>query len=607
MTTRLTLLAFILFHAFAPIARGDEAAVLANLRKGHPRLLVLDSDLVAVKQAIASDPLAKTWHDQLVREAEKLLDAKPIEHVLIGPRLLDKSRTCLNRVSTLAGLYRLDGDRRFAQRAIQEMLTAAAFEDWNPKHFLDTAEMTAALGIGYDWLFDVLSPQEQQTIHQAIVKLGLEEGLKVYQGDRWWAKAIHNWNQVCNGGLTIGALAIADEDPVLSARVIQYAKDSIPRAMASFGPDGGWAEGPGYWGYTTHYTCFYLAALQTALGTDFGLKQTPGYADTGYFRMHSISPIDRTFNYADAGDRGGTSFPMMWMARALDRPLYAAHERSRTDRGSIFHLLFWDGRATWPQAGQPTAAVYRGVDVAIFRSSWTDPNAFWVGFKGGDNRANHSHLDLGTFNFDALGQRWALDLGGDEYNLPGYFGKQRWSYYRLRTEGHNTLTIDDDNQDPAAKSPLIAFHTDPAKTYAVADVTAAYGKKLAKWQRGIALLDGRQVAIIDEVVAKSPVTVTWNFHTAAKVQIAAEGRSATLRNGKAQIQLVIASPSEGKFKIVSANPPEPQKQNPGVSNLVIELPGVTSTTIQVLASADGSAGEPLGPLEQWVASGKIEK
>ena len=103
------------------------------------------------------------------------------------------------------------------------------------------------------------------------------------------------------------------------------------------------------------------------------------------------------------------------------------------------------------------------------------------------------------------------------------------------------------------------------------------------------------MAIIDQVIAKSPVTVTWNFHTAAKVLIAADGRSATLRNGKAKMQLSIASPSDGKFKIVPANPPQPQKQNPGVSNLVIELPGVTSTTIQVIASADGSAGEPLGP------------
>lgn len=591
----------------SPVVLGQDTSVLANLRKGHPRLMVLDSDIAAVKQAIAKEPLAKKWYDNVVKEAEKMLEAKPIEHVLIGPRLLDKSRTCLTRVSTLAGVYRLNGDKRFAQRAIKEMMTAAAFKDWNPSHFLDTAEMTAALGIGYDWLFDVLSSQEKKAIHDAIVKLGLEEGMKFYPGNKWWTKATHNWNQVCNGGMTVGALAIADEDPVLAASVINYAKNSIPRAMKSFGPDGGWDEGPGYWGYTTHYTCFYLAALQTALGTDFGIKQTPGYADTGYFRMHFIGPSDGTFNYADAGDKSGPSFQMMWMARALDRPLYAAHERSRAEKGSIFHLLFWDGRESWPKAGFATAALYKGVDVALMRTSWTDANALWVGFKGGDNKANHSHLDLGTFNFDGLGQSWALDLGGDNYNLPEYFGKERWTYYRLRTEGHNTLTIDDENQDPKAAAPMIAFHSEPAKMFAVADVTAAYGKKLASWKRGVGLLDGKRMVVIDEVAAKSAVKVTWNFHTGAKVAVAADGKSVQLSNGKTQMMLAIASPAEGKFKVVSANPPEPQKQNAGVSNVVIELPNVTRTTIQVVGSAEGGVGKGVESLEKWVGMGKISK
>jgi hypothetical protein len=41
----------------APAARGED--VLSTLRKGHPRLMVLDSDLARVKEAIAKDPLAK--------------------------------------------------------------------------------------------------------------------------------------------------------------------------------------------------------------------------------------------------------------------------------------------------------------------------------------------------------------------------------------------------------------------------------------------------------------------------------------------------------------------------------------------------------------------
>ena len=101
----------------------------------------------------------------------------------------------------------------------------------------------------------------------------------------------------------------------------------------------------------------------------------------------------------------------------------------------------------------PRDAVFRGTDTAFFRSAWDDPGAVYVGFRGGDNKANHSHLDLGNFVLDALGERWALDLGPDNYNLPGYFGKQRWTYYRLRTESHNTLTLDGANQVVSARAP----------------------------------------------------------------------------------------------------------------------------------------------------------
>lgn len=288
--------------------------ILKTLRPGHPRLLMLNADLARVRQAIENNPVARRWHEQLLRAAEKMLKEKPIVRKLIGPRLLDKSRTALGRVSTLAGLYRLGGDKRFAERAREEMLTAAAFEDWNPKHFLDVAEMTNALAIGYDWIFGFLSAEDRTKIRTAITEKGLKQALPIYEKQRWWAKAEHNWNQVCNGGMTVDALAIADEEPALAAQVVVAGRASIALAMKTFGPDGGWPEGPGYWNYATSYNVYYLSALETALGTDFGLSKTPGFAETGMFRIHFTGPTGLPFNYADAGEKAGTASQMFWFA-----------------------------------------------------------------------------------------------------------------------------------------------------------------------------------------------------------------------------------------------------------------------------------------------------
>ncbi|MBI5396257.1 MAG: heparinase II/III family protein [Verrucomicrobia bacterium] len=598
----LALTALLVAASLAGPAVAQTNDVLRTLRSGHPRVFLTGADWARVKQTIGKEPLAKQWHGQLRADAEKMLGQPPIERKLIGPRLLDKSRTALARVSTLAALYRLDGDRRFAERARKEMLAAAAFSDWNPKHFLDVAEMTNALAIGYDWLFDFLPAEDRATIRRAIVEKGLKESLPIYAAHRWWAKAHHNWNQVCNGGMTAGALAIADEEPELARRTVTEAVASVPLAMASYAPDGGWEEGPGYWSYATRYNVFMIAALQSALGTDFDLSRLPGFADAGLFRIHSVGPMGRPFNFADAGDKRGTTSEMLWLARAFDRPVYAAFEReSAVTHPGIFHLLWFDGRGgALRDAALPPDAFFRGVNVAFFRGAWGDPAATFVGFKGGDNKANHSHLDLGSFVLDALGQRWALDLGGDDYNLPGYFGKQRWSYYRLRTESHNTLTLDGENQDPSGKAPIIASGSTPQRAFAVADLTGGYRAKATCVQRGMALLGRRDVLVQDELQAPQPVEVVWSLLTEAKVKI--DGRRATLTQGGAKLEARILAPADARFEVVSANPPKPQHQQPKVRNLTVRLPSKTcDTRIAVLLSPGGAADTrpPLTPLAAW--------
>src|SRR5215471_5147152 len=143
----------------------------------------------------------------------------------------------------------------------------------------------------------------------------------------------------------------------------------------------------------------------------------------------------------------------------------------------------------------PTDALFRKVNVACFRGAWDDPQTFYVAFKGGNNAANHAHLDLGTFVLDALGERWASDLGSDDYGLPDYFGKLRWSYYRTRTEGHNTLLIDGANQDASAKAMLTAYSSTPDRAFAVADLSEGYKWSSAKVRRGVELLNRKTVVI----------------------------------------------------------------------------------------------------------------
>lgn len=121
-----------------------------------------------------------------------------------------------------------------------ELDAAARFKDWNPSHFLDTAEMTAAFAIGYDWLYSEWNTEQRATLHKAIVEKGLNQSLNYYRKNTWWAAATHNWNQVCNGGMCLGALALADEEPALAGEILSAAFTSVQKPMKEFAPDGAW-------------------------------------------------------------------------------------------------------------------------------------------------------------------------------------------------------------------------------------------------------------------------------------------------------------------------------------------------------------------------------
>ncbi|MEW6237901.1 MAG: heparinase II/III family protein [Candidatus Omnitrophota bacterium] len=583
----------------------EKGDILKTLKKSHPRLILTDERVAEIKQLIAKDKTAGKIYRDLQAEADRIMKAAPVEYKLEGPRLLSQSRRCLDRLYTLCLLYRLDKKKEYIDRARAEIYAAANFPDWHPPHFLDTAEMTHALAIAYDWFYNDLSPAERKVIRTALIEKGFEPYLRACRENTWWSVCSHNWNQVCNGGVGVAALAVADEEPEIASDILNFALENIKIALKEYAPDGGWNEGPGYWHYATRYTVYFLASLQTALGTDFGLSAMEGMDRTGFFRMDFTGPTNLTFNYADASPYAGGAAEMFWMADRYDKPVYAWHQLQRLNHPEALDLVWYTAKGEDPsQSGLPIDAFYRGVDVAFFRSAWNDPNALFVGFKGGDNKANHSHLDLGGFVLDADGIRWAVDLGGDDYNLPGYFGSKRWTYFRLNTHSHNTIMIDGQNQDPKAAAPIVRFDSKPDWAFAVADLSAAYASQAKKVVRGIAMADRKRILIQDEINALNPSVIEWSMLTPGEIQV--DGSTAILKKSGKTLQAEILSPAGAAFHIESANPPAPEKQQPDIKKLVVRPAGKTENcrfAILLTPCSDGAQppkfSKPIVPLDEW--------
>lgn len=613
-------------HADSPILPS-----LATLRQGHPRIMATEADFERIKELISNDSLAAQWYAGLRLSADRILRESPSSYVLPdGKRLLATSRTVLDRVETLALMYRLGGDRRYLERVWKELEAAAAFPDWNPSHFLDTAEMTRAFAIAYDWLYDSWTEDERRFLRAAILEKGLRPALLYYRGQKppdwqWSPTWTQNWNFVVNGGITIGALAIADEAPHIAEEILREGFKSVQLAIGRFGPDGAWDEGVSYWHYSIRYLIAYIISLETALGTDFGLAQTPGIGEAGFFPIYLTGPNHEVFNFGDAGTGVPRAPEMFWLAQKFNQPVFAQWHR-RTGRllgswGSLTNNLLWYAAGLGDDASLaelPLDKYFRGVEVVSLRSSWEDPEAVFVAFKGGEANVNHGHLDLGGFVLDALGVRWAEETGADNYNLPGYNNRgsgQRWTYYRTRAEGQNTLVINPGrgpDQDVRAFARLLFQASKAEEAVGILDLSSAYAPH-ARVRRGVALFDNRrQVLIQDEVSAQRPSELWWFMHTKADIELSEDGRAATLRRGDKRLLVRLLSPGSARFHVMAARPlptsPDPPGQNPnsGIRKLAVHLENVTDLRLVVqftpLKGAEEAPVSPaILPLEEWEA------
>ena len=589
-----------------------QSAYLDTLATGHPRLFATAQRFEWLRRTLASNsvPQLNSWWTAISNSAFGIL-AQPVNVYSQDDRdtILGISRSVLDRTYKLAFVYRLTGNTNFAERAWLELQQVAStnFPDWDPSHFLDTAEMTHASAIGYDWLHDYWTPARLDTIRVAIQVKGLKPSLTLYtNSSSWVGSGANNWNLVCNGGMILGALALGTEGESTNEFVLSKAVASAAAVMRHYTTDnGGWYEGPGYWDYTTDYNIRLMAGLESALGSDLGLSDTRNLAETGVFAMGMVGPFKKSFNFADAGAGGMGGSQLFWLGRRFLRPEFAAQERSIAGGTDALDSLWYDPRGTnAPASGMAPDYYFRGptgttpyftADAVTLRTRWLDSDATFIGFKAGEVGASHGHLDAGSFVLDALGVRWAHDLGGDDYALPGYFSEpQRWTYYRLRAEGHNTLVINSGtnaDQIVDAKPPIISFASAPEgdNSFAVADLTSAYG--ITRVWRGVQLFNNRRWTLVqDELQAAAPASGWWFMHfssSATSAQIETNGTAVMLTQGSDRLWVKILS-GPGTFAISNAVPlatspnPAGQDTNGTYKKLAIRLTGITNTTLAVL-------------------------
>jgi hypothetical protein len=549
----------------------------------HPRLFLLNNDIPGLKEKIASEKILREAHELIIGESEKIIAQPLLNRNQIGRRILHTSREAICRVLFLSYSYRMTGNTSYALRAKSEMLNLAAFDDWNPTHFLDVAEMTMAMSVGYDWLFDLLSEKERKVISDAILQKGLQPSFESKFSK--WLENTNNWNQVCNGGISAGAVALFDAYPAQCAALLNRAITSLPHSLQEYANDGAYPEGYHYWAYGTTYNVLLLAMLEQNFGSDFGLKNFPGFMNTASFMQQMegcfLESNDKSyplcFNYADGGQNSSVNPAMFWFAAQNRQPelLYAEKRKLEADLSSdpselakerfLPFLIIWSKNIDFLEVTIPQKKMYvanGNTEIAVMRTSWNNDNGIYLGVKGGTPSASHQHMDGGSFVMEANGIRWALDFGNQEYNSLESKGidlwnrsqeSQRWDVFRYRNSSHNTLTVNGGKQLVSGNA-IITKLSDTENNMAVSvQMTPLYKNELDSLERTVALIESKRVQVTDYVkTGVKKVSVHWNMLTAATPEIV-DDHTIILSSGKKK--LVVKIQGEGKAVILSTQSP----------------------------------------------------
>ena len=203
-------------------AASRAAPTVADVTAPHPRMMENGAGFASLTSRVTSDDVSASLYSTVLKNADAMLTAPVVTYSKPdGARLLDTSRLVLDRSYTLMVAWKVSGDNKYADRLWRDLDAASGFPDWNPDHFLDTAEMTHAFAVAYDWGYSYWDSSKQAQLRQAILDKGLAPSLKVYDattvndapykyGGNWSMRA-DNVNIVVNSGMAMGALAVAND------------------------------------------------------------------------------------------------------------------------------------------------------------------------------------------------------------------------------------------------------------------------------------------------------------------------------------------------------------------------------------------------------------
>ena len=468
-------------------------------------------------------------------------------------KLLNVSREALKQICCCAYAYRFTKDPKFLWRAESVLNDVCDFPTWNPKHYLDVAEMATAVSLGYDWLYYKLDKETIAKCEKAIKSYlfdTAEKGTKYYKH----FKMTNNWGQVLNAGLAVSCIAFKDVYPEICMTLLDRAiEDNSENIIYSYAPDGIYPEGHMYWLYGTSYQIMMISALEHYRGTDSALSECKGFDKSAWFEVFTSGNSGKAFNYSDSSVKIKRHPQLWYFADRFGWPEIVYNENYELNDRLGFLWIYYASKVEPKKINAPHKLLFSGVGtqpLVIARTGW-ESNDLYLGIKGGCAKINgHAHLDAGSFVFEAYGKRWIEDPGIPIYantekalrTIDGSLWKReqesmRWKVYAYNNRQHSTMTINDSDHDVNGMGELISVIDSDDIRGGVFDLSSVFANEAAYVERKAFIDSEKYLHIVDSIAAlpDKDACVKWVFPTEAAVEQVDDGFILTLENKKMKV------------------------------------------------------------------------
>ena len=562
-----------------------------NLRKSSPKLILTHALESNLKRKLKEDEILKRYYQYLVKESDSIMVKPVLTRKLEGFRMLAVSEEMVNRAGILGMVYRINKDPEILKRLNEEIVSVCHFEDWNPQHFLDVAEMSFAVALAIDWTGEWLPASTVELAKESLIEKGLKPSYKERDGHgMWWITSHNNWNAVCHGGMIAAALMTFDKNPELATKTVQRALENLPNSLLEYVPDGVYPEGPSYWWYGTSYTVLASSMLSAAVGQDFGIYESKGFKQGPDFYLQSVAPSGEYFNFCDSDGRlsGSGAVLLSWFAAKtgdekyfMKKFLENPEELGRFAGPGMVWLSEYEMQKHTPLATQWFG---KGRNPVAFFRNEDNKNQYYLAAKGGTASVTHGNMDAGTFVFELDGVRWVTDPGNQNYYALNKIGFdlagecqdcERWTLLTKSNKGHSTITINDQRHNAYGYAPLTSFENGD-KPSAAFDMTEIFKGKVNSACRTF-IKDSDHSAIIEDHIAINDSTkdIVWGLMTVADVKMTDKG--AILKQDGKQLHLEILSPDDLHVSVISLDPPplEIDKTIGNLKRIEIRIPAWT--------------------------------